>query len=141
MKKLSIYYWICTGLVLAGLATGSVFDIMLHPGAVKQYTGLGYPEYLSPFLGVARLLALFAIVFPGYPRVREWAYAGLTFDITGAIYSLVATGHPVTDLIFPLITLLVLAGSYVLYHKRMDGSVAQVRARPLSSGPEEVFSG
>lgn len=119
MKKLKILYWTFTGLLIAGLATGSLFELFGHPGAVKSFTMLGYPEYLAPFMGAARLLGLFAIVYPGYPRVREWAYAGLTFDIVGAMYSLLATGHSATDLIFPFITLLVLAGSYWFYHRRV----------------------
>ncbi|MDF2188615.1 DoxX family protein [Paraflavitalea sp. CAU 1676] len=122
MKKLKILYWIFTGLLIAGLATGSVFELFMHPGAIEPFTVLGYPTYLAPFMGIARLLGLFAIVYPRFPRITEWAYAGLTFDILGATYSLIVTGHGFGALAFPLVTLLFLVGSYVTYHKRSSSN-------------------
>jgi len=54
-----------------------------------------------------------------YPRIREWAYAGLVFDVIGAIYSQIGTGQSFMSLLFPLMDVLLLFGSYYLYHKRL----------------------
>ncbi len=54
------------------------------------------------------------------PVRKEWAYAGLVIDITGAMYSILATGHSVSNLIFPLLALLLVFGSYYFYHRRMQ---------------------
>jgi hypothetical protein len=120
MKKLNIYYWICTGQLIPALGIGSILGIISHPGSVEQFMHLGYPAYLAPFLGVARILGLIAIVIPKYPRIKEWAYAGLAFDIIGAIYSQIATGQPFTNLLFPFMAIFLLSCSYFLYNKKLN---------------------
>ncbi|NIJ56122.1 DoxX family protein [Dyadobacter arcticus] len=120
MKKVKVYYWICTGILIPALGIGSVYGIVSHPASLKQLTDIDFPTYLAPFLGVARLLGLIAVVNPKYPRLKEWAYAGLTFDIIGAIYSQIATEQPFTDLLFPLLAIFLLSGSYLLYHKKLQ---------------------
>ena len=78
MKKTKIIYWIFTGLLAAGMLLGSIPDIMSTPEAVAIVTThLGYPAYFIPFIGVAKLLGAVAILIPGFPRIKEWAYAGL----------------------------------------------------------------
>ena len=120
MKKVKIYYWICTGNLIPGLGIGSIYGILFHPGSTDQFVRLGYPVYLAPFLGVARILGLIAIIIPKYPRLKEWAYAGLAFDIVGAVYSQIITGQPFTSLFFPTIAMLFLSGSYFFYHKTLQ---------------------
>ncbi|MEO6283142.1 MAG: DoxX family protein [Dyadobacter sp.] len=124
MKKLNIWYWIFTVSFALPLGTGSFFELSSNPDSILQYTRLGYPAYLAPFLGLARLLALIAIIAPGYPRLKEWAYAGLIFDVTGAAFSQIASEHPFTDALFPLLTILFIGGSYILYHKKMAFGVS-----------------
>lgn len=94
-------------------------EVLGRAESVEIITSLGYPAYLSPFLGVARLLALIAIFTPKFHRLKEWAYAGLVFDIVGAIYSQIAVGNPVTYIIFPMLILLIVLGSYFFHHKRL----------------------
>lgn len=117
MKKIKIIYWIFTGLVVALLGVGSVFDVISAPEAVAYVTRLGYPAYLVPFLGVAKLLGLLAILIPGYPRVKEWAYAGLMIDLIGALYSHMAMGDAPGNWLPLFVLILLLAGSYLYYHK------------------------
>jgi DoxX-like family len=119
-KRATIVYWICIGLLLPALGIGSLFDLISQPDNVKVVTLLGYPAYLVPFLGAARLLGLFAIVVPGFPRIKEWAYAGLAFDIILAIYSILSTGHTVLTALIPALVLVVLMGTYVAHHRRMS---------------------
>jgi len=120
MKKINVFYWICTGILLPALGIGSVLDIMESPDSVKVITSLGYPAYLDPFLGVARLLGLAVIIIPKFSRLKEWAYAGLAFDIIGAIYSIIAVGNPLKNIVIPAVILLILLGSYMLYHKKLS---------------------
>jgi len=119
MKKAKIYFWICTGILIPALGIGSIFGIISHPGSVEQFTNLGYPAYLAPFFGVARILGLIAIVVPGYSRVKEWAYAGLTFDVVGAIYSQIVTGQSFSTFLFPLMAIFFIGCSYYLYTLRL----------------------
>lgn len=119
MKKTNITYWIFTGLLAVGMLFSSIPNIMVVPQAVEIFKHLGYPLYLIPFLGIAKLLGVVGILVPGYPRLKEWAYAGLFFDITGAMYSAAAVGDPPAQWVPALIIGYVLIfGSYIFYHKR-----------------------
>jgi len=84
---------------------------------------LGYPEYLNPFLGVAKLLGVIALLVPGFPRIKEWAYAGFTFDLVGATYSIIAKGTPFSSWVFMLVFIAILVASYVYYHKKIKATV------------------
>lgn len=111
-----IVYWIVTGLMAALMTLSAVPDVIKAAEAVEFFKHLGYPEYLLPFIGVAKLLGVAAVLFPRFPRLKEWAYAGLTFDVIGAFYSHVSVGDPPSFWIFPLIALALILGSYFLYH-------------------------
>ena len=122
MKKTKIIYWVLTGLTAALLGIGSVFDAISAPEAVEHVTHIGYPAYLVPFLGVAKILGIIAILVPGFPRVKEWAYAGLMIDLVGAMYSHFAFGDELSNwapISFPI---LLVIGSYVYYHKLQQAS-------------------
>ena len=86
--------WIVTGLMGALILMSAIPDIQRIPDAVSIIRHLGYPPYLLPFLGTAKALAVVAVLLPGLPRVKEWAFAGLTFDLTGALYSHLSVGDP-----------------------------------------------
>src|SRR5882724_4062305 len=114
-KKTKIIY--CIFLVLLSLlcVSGSVLDISHAPDAVKLITHLGYPGYFITFIGVARLLGILAILIPGYPKIKEWAFAGLFFDMIGALYSGVASGDGIAELMPAIIGLILVTGSYTFY--------------------------
>jgi hypothetical protein len=117
MKKTKIYFWIITGLFSAFMIFSSIPDIMMSADAIKFMSHLGYPNYIIPFLGVLKLLGIIAILIPGFPRIKEWAYAGLFFELTGATYSVMANDgfHPEMSVMFVIILFVLL--SYILYHK------------------------
>jgi hypothetical protein len=125
MKRNKIIFWILTGLLIPAFGYGSVTAVLGDPKSVEVFTSLGYPAYLSPFLGIARIMALIAIFTPKFPRLKEWAYAGLAFDVIVATYSLIATGIPFAYAIFPIIALCIVLGSYYFYHKRLKELVVQ----------------
>lgn len=126
MKKMMIIYWIFTGLLAALMVLGSIPDILSAPDAVALFKHLGYPPYLLPFLGIAKLLGVVAILVPGIPRIKKWAYAGFVFDLTGAMYSSISVGDPPSGWLIFLIGYILIAGSYVYHHKKL-------RAASLSS--------
>ncbi len=92
-------------------------DIANEAEAVQFINGfLGYPKYIIPFIGVAKVLGVIAILVPGFHRLKEWAYAGLAIDLVGATYSLMSVG--MKEWVYNLIFLAFFAVSYWLYVKR-----------------------
>jgi hypothetical protein len=118
-KRLTILYYIFTGLLSAFFLTSIIPNIQSSPEWVDLFIQLGYPSYMLPFLGVAKLLGIITLLAPGFPRLKEWAYAGLFFDLTGAVYS----GLQVNGFDPLMLTLLVPYGlgalSYIYHHKRL----------------------
>ena len=91
MKKSNLLYWIITGLFAAFMIFSAIPNIMSTPESIALIGGLGYPKYIIPYIGVAKLLGAIAILLPNLRRLKEWAYAGLFFDLSGAIYSGIAS--------------------------------------------------
>lgn len=124
MKKINIAYWIITGIFAAFMFSTAIPDILNSPEAVDfMSTKLGYPLYFTPFIGYAKILGSIAIVVPGYPRIKEWAYAGLFFDLFGATYSNIAVGGFEAGTLFMLVFFAFFFASYILYHKRLAASL------------------
>ena len=120
MKKLNIIYWIFTVLFALLMLFSTIPDLMKDEQAVEiMVNQLGYPEYLIQFIGVAKLLGVIAILVSGFNRVKEWAYAGLFFDLIGATYSAIAANGfdpmMLTMLVFFVPGIL----SYIYHHKRL----------------------
>ncbi len=122
MKKTKIIFWIVTGIFSAFMLMSSIPDILNTPEAITFMTHLGYPPYFTPFIGIAKVLGIFAILIPGYPRIKEWAYAGLAYDLIGATYSIISVEGFNIGLIFMALTLAFLAASYILHHKILKGN-------------------
>jgi hypothetical protein len=113
-KGRTIAYWATTGLLALALAAGGIMDLTLAPELAASLEGLGYPLYLAAILGVWKLLGAAAIVAPKMPIVKEWAYAGITFDLTGAVASHALVGDPIGKILPPLLLLALAAASYLL---------------------------
>jgi hypothetical protein len=87
-----IAYWITTALVVFELVMGGTWDILRIPQVSDLIARLGYPQYFLVILGVWKILGAIALAIPRFPRLKEWAYAGVIFDLTGAVASLSAAG-------------------------------------------------
>jgi uncharacterized membrane protein YphA (DoxX/SURF4 family) len=85
-------YWVTTALVVIELAWGGAWDVLRVPQVRGLIERLGYPPYFLVILGIWKLLGAVALVIPRFPRLKEWAYAGVLFDLTGAVASLLAAG-------------------------------------------------
>ena len=84
MKTTKILYWVFTILFSLMMLLSAYSSVLSQPEAVKgMHDGLGYPIYFIPFVGVAKILGVIAILVPGFPRIKEWAYAGFFFDRCG----------------------------------------------------------
>jgi uncharacterized membrane protein YphA (DoxX/SURF4 family) len=118
MKKINIFYWIVTGLMSALMLLSAFPDIMKSADALEFFKHLGYPEYLLPFIGVAKILGVAAVLIPRFPKLKEWAYAGLAFDTFGAFYSHISCGDGAENFAPALVALILVLGSYALYTKR-----------------------
>ena len=118
MKKNKIIYWILSGLMAFGLGIGAVFNAMSSPESVELIVHhLGFPAFMVPFVGVAKLCAIAVILMPGLSRLKEWAYAGLVYDLVGAIYAHISIGAPASEWAPIFVLILFIAGSYVFHHK------------------------
>jgi uncharacterized membrane protein YphA (DoxX/SURF4 family) len=109
-KRDKILYWIATiWLALGMLSTGLVqlFRAKEGQGGVDMITHLGYPVYLLTLLAAWKILGVVALLIPKFPLVKEWAYAGFFFVMSGAIFSHIAVGNGVSEL-FPSLLLLIL---------------------------------
>ena len=109
-KRNKIIYWIATiwlslGMVATG--TGQLVKMKAGQGGVEMITHLGYPVYLLTLLGVWKILGVVALLIPKFPLLKEWAYAGIFFVMSGAIFSHIAIGDPISA-IFPSLLLLIL---------------------------------
>ena len=116
-KRHTIFFWTSTGLFCAFMLTSTIPNILSAPEWVDIFQQLGYPAYMLPFIGIAKLLGIIALLVPGFPRIKEWAYAGMFFDLTGAVYSGLSVGgfHP--QMLIMLVPFGLGAISYIFYHK------------------------
>ncbi len=122
MKKTNILYWTFTGLFAAFMFVFALPDIVSSKIAMEGFTKMSMPFYLLPFLGIAKTLGVIAILIPGYPRIKEWAYAGLFFDLIGAtycIFSISSPGQMVGNLAFMAVPITLGILAYIYYHKKL----------------------
>lgn len=106
-KRNKIIYWVATLWLSLGMFSTGVVQLIKMKEEVEKMTQLGYPTYFLTILGVWKILGVIAILIPKYPLIKEWAYAGFLFAMSGAALSHLFIGHPASE-IFPSILLLVL---------------------------------
>lgn len=120
MKRENTIYWIVTVLFALLMLASAIPDILRVPDAVQMVqVHLGYPPYFLEYLGVAKALGAVTLLVPGFPRLKEWAFAGLAFDLISAMYSMASAGDPVAMWGPVAIPLLLLAAAHTLHHRRL----------------------
>jgi DoxX-like family len=134
VKNAKTLYWIITSLMVAFMLLASIPDVLRFPQAVSIFGHLGYPVYLLPFLGTAKTLGIIAVLVPAFQRLKEWAYAGLVFDVIGALYSHLSVGDAPSGWMPALIGLVLVGGSYLSYRRQLISQVGPGRARSASHG-------
>lgn len=110
-----IAYWVTTALVVLELGFGGVWDILRVPQVRGLIERLGYPSYFLVILGIWKVFGAVALTIPRFPLLKEWAYAGTLFDLTGAVASLSASGMAsVGTLAYPVLMIAVAIASWAL---------------------------
>lgn len=130
-KAINITYWITTILFAALMIFSSVGGLQPSPQAIQLiHDMLGYPVYFIQFISLAKLIGAIVILIPGLDRIKEWAYAGLFFDLAGAIYSGIAASATFDPMMFTM-AVWILPGvlSYYFWRKKMSGRELAMNVR------------
>lgn len=121
MKVKLIGYWTATTLIGLETLAGGATDLMRGrtslvsgPFVLDIITHLGYPAYSLVILGIWKVLGGIVLFAPGLPRLKEWAYAGIIFELTGAAASWVLHGDPANELIAPIVLTVLVLVSWAL---------------------------
>ena len=130
MKAKTIGYWATTILLVLELLVGAEWDMTHRPAVVQLVTHLGYPAYLLTILAFWKLLAAIALLAPSFARLKEWAYAGVFFEMSGAAASHVACHDPWGHTILVLgLTALTIASWALRPQSRTLGPLFPAKAR------------
>src|ERR1700704_2242318 len=130
-KRNKIIYWIATIWLASGMLSTGALQLFrakaegaLAPPGVYGITHLGYPVYFLAILGVGKILGVVAVLIPKFPLLKEWAYAGFFFAMSGAIFSHIASGDSVNEIFPPLLLLILTAVSW--YFRPADRKIILV---------------
>ena len=116
-----VTYWVVTVLIALETLVGGVTDLIhgrsilvAGPPVADVVTHLGYPLYFVRIIGVWKVLGGIVLLVPGYPRLKEWAYAGIFFELSGAAVSWLAYEHNVGEAVVPMVLALLALVSWAL---------------------------
>ncbi|WP_246197629.1 DoxX family protein [Chitinophaga agrisoli] len=124
-KVNKIIYWISTLWLALGMVSTAIVQLLKHENEVAYITRLGYPIYILTLIGVWKLLGTVAVLTPKFQLLKEWAYAGFFFAMSGAIISHLASGDPVKEIFPPLLLLVLTVASW--YFRPADRRLIPVR--------------
>src|SRR5215468_11771904 len=130
----TIAYWTATFIVVFEFVAGSVWNLQQIEWVRVQLNHLGYPAYFTYILGVSLIGAAAAIIAPGFPRLKEWAYAGSFFNFSGAVASHRLAGDGVLAWLAPLVFSIFVVVSWGLRpaDRRLPNPGLAPEARPLA---------
>jgi len=112
-KAKTIAYWIATIISAAAFIAPGIGNLLHTPHFVQDMTHLGYPFYIPTLLGIWKIAGAVVILVPGLKRLKEWAYAGMIFDLTGASFSRFSVHDPALMVIIPLIISMIVLTSWM----------------------------
>jgi len=104
-KRNKIIYWIATGWLALGMLSTGIVQIIQLKEEKEMMAHLGYPLYLLTLLGIWKILGVTAVLMPRFPVLKEWAYAGFFFAMSGALFSHFAAGDTAKDFFGPSLLL------------------------------------
>jgi len=113
-KTKTIFYWISTGLLVAGMLSGGIAQLLRAKWNVDGFAHLGYPVYLMSILGTWKILGVLTLLLPGFRLLKEWAYAGFFFLMTGAVISHLVSGDGISGVIAQSTFVLLIVLSWAL---------------------------
>jgi hypothetical protein len=102
-KRKLIWYWIITGLLSFCIFFGGLTQAVQMKQTIEGFKPLGYPIYFISLIGIWKMLGVIAILIPGFKLLKEWAYAGIFFTMTGAVISHIASNDVKAQIIAPIV--------------------------------------
>jgi uncharacterized membrane protein YphA (DoxX/SURF4 family) len=123
-KRNKIIYWIATLWLSLGMVSTGIVQLIKMKEEVDKMTQLGYPGYFLTILGVWKILGVIAILVPKFPLVKEWAYAGFFFAMSGAVFTHLAVGDEAMEYFGPVLLLVLTAVSW--YFRPADRKLVTV---------------
>lgn len=120
-KRNKIIYWVTTIWLALGMLSTAIVQLIKMDEEVENFTNLGYPLYLMTLLGVWKILGVIAILIPKFPLLKEWAYAGFFFTMSGALFSHIISGDDAITLFGPALLLILTVLSW--YYRPADRKV------------------
>jgi uncharacterized membrane protein YphA (DoxX/SURF4 family) len=124
-KRDKIIYWVATVWLSLGMVSTGVVQLLQGKQEVDFITQLGYPAYFLIILGIWKILGVVAVLLPKYPLLKEWAYAGFFFAMSGAIFSHFANGDDAKEFFGPTLLLLLTVVSW--YFRPQERKLIPVR--------------
>ena len=113
-KRNRIIYWIATLWLSLGMLSTGIVQLLKLKEEADMFTHLGYPLYFLTLLGIWKILGVVAVLIPKFPLLKEWAYAGFFFAMTGAVYSHFAAGDAAKEFFGPSLLIILTAASWYL---------------------------
>jgi len=113
-KRNKIIYWIATIWLALGMLSTGIVQLLKTEDEVTKITQLGYPVYILTILGIWKILGVVVMLLPKMPVVKEWAYAGFFFTMTGAVVSHLVSGSPAGELFGPVLLIVLTVVSWYL---------------------------
>jgi hypothetical protein len=111
-RRNKIIYWVSTLWLALGMASTGVVQLLKVKEEAEMMERLGYPLYFLTILGVWKMLGVVAVLIPRFPIVKEWAYAGFFFAMSGAIFSHMARGDEAIQFFGPVLLLILTVVSW-----------------------------
>ena len=105
-KLIKVIYWGSTICLSLGMVSTGIVQFLKMKEEVAMMTALGYPAYFLTMLGIWKILGVIAVLIPKFPVLKEWAYAGFFFAMSGAVFSHLASGSNATELFGPVLLLI-----------------------------------
>jgi len=111
-KRNKIIYWSSTVLIVLGMLPGGIGQIFHAKWSLDLIRPLGYPEYILTIIGTWKVLGSIVLLIPKFPLIKEWAYAGFFFVMSGAVFSHLASGESMNKIGSPLVLLVLIVFSW-----------------------------
>lgn len=124
MRTTKITYWIST-ILISLLMLFSAFAYLSQEGMKNAFIHLGFPSYFRIELAIAKLIGVILLLTPITSSIKEWSYAGFTITFISAIIAHAASGDQLLNTLMPIVFLIILAISYVSYHRINSGRVIE----------------
>jgi len=123
-KRNKIIYWIATIWLALGMLSSGIVQLFKVKGEIDFIINLGYPVYFLTILSIWKILGVVTVLIPKFPLLKEWAYAGFFFAMSGAVFSHIASGNSVNEIFPPLLLLILTVVSW--YFRPADRKIISV---------------